>query len=83
MDIVRRDYVSAEKLSGICADCTFKYTCKGGCRAFAYDEFGDLQAPHPLCDALDKRGEFPSIYRISVKQKLMGGRRLPTLPVQP
>jgi radical SAM protein with 4Fe4S-binding SPASM domain len=82
MDIVRRDYVSAEKLTGICADCTFKYTCKGGCRAFAYDEFGDLQAPHPLCDALDKRGEFPPIYRISVKQKLMG-RQLPTLPMHP
>jgi radical SAM protein with 4Fe4S-binding SPASM domain len=81
MDIVRRDYLSAEKLKGICSDCTFKHVCKGGCRAFAYDESGDLQAPHPLCDALDKRGEFPPIYRLSVKRKLLG--QLPTLPTRP
>jgi radical SAM protein with 4Fe4S-binding SPASM domain len=81
MDIIRRDYVRADKLTGICGDCTFKHTCKGACRAFAYDEFGDLNAPHPLCDALDKRGEFPNIYRLSYKQQMGVRKELPVLPM--
>jgi len=64
LDELRNTYLQV-KLSGICSDCIFARTCRGSCRAFAFEEFGDFTAPHPLCDALDHRGEFPAAYRLS------------------
>jgi len=64
MDEVRHKYVEA-KLTGICSDCVFRAMCKGSCRAHAYEEFGEFNAPHPLCDTLFKRGEFPDAYRLT------------------
>ena len=62
MDEARARYREA-RISGICSDCIFLSMCKGSCRAFAYEEFGEFSAPYPLCDALEKRGAFPSAYR--------------------
>jgi radical SAM protein with 4Fe4S-binding SPASM domain len=64
LDALREEYLAA-KLTGACADCIFAPTCKGSCRAYAYEEFSDFSAPHPLCDSLYKRGLFPSVYRTS------------------
>lgn len=35
-------------LKGFCGKCPFRYTC-GGCRARAYNYFGDVLAPDPGC----------------------------------
>jgi len=69
---LRQDYDRAH-LTGICADCMFKHSCKGSCRAFAYSQFGSFIGAHPLCDALEKQGLFPDLYRISYHQRLRAG----------
>ncbi len=66
---LREEYENAT-LTGICADCVFRHSCKGSCRAFAYSEFGSFLGPHPLCDALDREGLFPDAYRGSYGQRL-------------
>lgn len=71
MEMLRSRYVSAEHLTGICGDCIWKYQCKGGCRAWAYEHGGSFDAPLPLCAALDEAGEFPDCYRISAQNALM------------
>lgn len=67
MDMLRSRYVGAEDLKGICGDCVWKHQCKGACRAWAYEEGGDFDAPFPLCKALDEQGAFPNVYRISAQ----------------
>jgi radical SAM protein with 4Fe4S-binding SPASM domain len=62
---LRSQYVAAESLRGICADCVWKYACKGACRAWAYQEGADFDAPFPICKALDEAGAFPKAYRLS------------------
>lgn len=69
MSSLRCRYKSAEHLRGICGDCIWKSSCKGGCRAWAYQDGGDFDAPLPICRALDERGEFPRIYRLSSHQE--------------
>ncbi|HEY0781437.1 MAG TPA: PqqD family peptide modification chaperone [Thermoanaerobaculia bacterium] len=65
MDLLRTRYVTGEHLKGICADCVWKKTCKGSCRAWAYVEGEDFESAYPVCqDAADK-GLFPDEYRIS------------------
>ena len=71
MDMLRSRYVGAEHLAGICGDCVWKYKCKGGCRAWAYEEGGDFDAPLPICGALEEAGEFPAVYRISQQNAAM------------
>lgn len=66
---LRKDYESVT-LTGVCADCVFKNSCKGSCRAYAYTKFGSFTAPYPLCEALEKAGMFPNIYRISYHRRL-------------
>ena len=68
LDIMRKTYLEAEGLTGICGDCIFQKECKGSCRAYAFEESGDFNAPHPLCAELESRGGFPDAYRVS-KQK--------------
>jgi radical SAM protein with 4Fe4S-binding SPASM domain len=68
MDMLRSRYVAAQDLEGICGDCIWKYTCKGGCRAWAYEEGGSFDSAFPLCKALDDAGAFPPVYRLSHQQ---------------
>jgi radical SAM protein with 4Fe4S-binding SPASM domain len=65
MDMLRSRYVVAADLTGICGDCVWKYQCKGSCRAWAYEEGGNFDAPFPICKALDESGVFPRAYRMS------------------
>jgi radical SAM protein with 4Fe4S-binding SPASM domain len=65
MKLLRARYVSAGELRGICGDCVWKSSCKGACRAKAYEEGGDFFAPFPTCQEAADQGEFPDEYRIS------------------
>jgi radical SAM protein with 4Fe4S-binding SPASM domain len=69
MAMLRSEYLAAEHLTGICADCVWKYSCRGGCRAWAYEDGGSFAAPLPLCSAMEAAGEFPRAYRISAQSK--------------
>jgi radical SAM protein with 4Fe4S-binding SPASM domain len=59
---LRREYVEAKCLEGVCQDCRFRFHCRGGCRTWAEAEFGSLQSPNPFCEALRSAGGFPEIY---------------------
>ena len=65
---LRHRYLAAEELTGICGDCVFLTSCKGSCRAWAYDDGGSFDAPHPTCDALERSGAFPDLYKISARR---------------
>jgi radical SAM protein with 4Fe4S-binding SPASM domain len=65
MDMLRSRYLAAQDLQGICGDCVWKYTCKGSCRAWAYEEGDSFESPFPICKALDESGAFPKAYRLS------------------
>lgn len=71
MDMLRSRYVAAEHLNGICGDCVWKQICKGGCRAWAYEEGDSFDAPLPICRQLDEDGVFPKVYRISHQNEAM------------
>lgn len=45
-------------LMGICSSCVFKHACKGGCRAFAYQEGRSFMSPHPICVAFSSMAGF-------------------------
>lgn len=74
-DEMRKQYVEATWLTGICGDCVFKKGCKGSCRAWAYMEYGAYSDPHPLCAALENAGLFPHVYRESHRNKLLAAAR--------
>ncbi len=38
-----------ERIGGRCKTCTYKEFCGGGCRADAYNFYGDYLAPDPMC----------------------------------
>lgn len=38
-----------EKIGGKCRTCSYKEFCGGGCRADAYNFYGDYLAPDPMC----------------------------------
>jgi radical SAM protein with 4Fe4S-binding SPASM domain len=65
MEWLRRRYLAADHLEGICGDCIWQHGCRGACRAWAHAAGGSFDAPYPLCAALDEAGEFPPSYRIS------------------
>lgn len=69
--MLRSRYVAAESLQGICADCVWKYSCKGSCRAWAYEDGADFDAPFPICTQMQAAGEFPRAYRISAREEAM------------
>ena len=71
MTMLRSRYVAAESLQGICADCVWKYSCKGSCRAWAYEDGADFDAPFPICTQMQAAGEFPRAYRISAREEAM------------
>lgn len=78
--MLRGRYLAAEELTGICGDCVFKHSCKGGCRAWAYEEGRSFDAPLPLCAALAEAGQFPRSYRISEQRKALA-ERLPDVHI--
>jgi radical SAM protein with 4Fe4S-binding SPASM domain len=76
LDSLRQRYLDAE-LEGICGSCRFRQTCKGCCRAHAFEESGSFDAAHPLCQYLDERGEFPAMYRTHAPVPVARRLRLP------
>lgn len=74
MDMLRSRYVAAQDLNGICGDCVWKYTCKGSCRAWAYEEGGSFDSAFPICKALDEAGSFPKAYRLSHQNAAMAAK---------
>lgn len=63
---LRRRYLAPRRhLQGVCGDCVWSPSCRGACRAWAYDSGGSFDASYPLCAALDAAGEFPTAYRRS------------------
>lgn len=53
------------RLKGICGNCVFPNTCRGYCRAQALDEYGDIDAPYPICQHFAEAGRFPARYMIN------------------
>ena len=74
MDMLRGRYVAAQDLEGICGDCVWKFSCKGACRAWAYEEGQNFDAPFPICQALDEAGAFPKVYKLS-QQNAVAAKR--------
>ena len=72
MSMLRSRYVAAENLEGICGDCIWQRSCKGGCRAWAYEAGDSFDAPLPLCSMLVEEGMFPKAYRISEQRRAAG-----------
>ncbi len=72
MDMLRSTYVAADSLTGICGDCIWQKSCKGSCRAWAFEQGGSFESPFPLCASLDEAGLFPDAYRLSHQQKALG-----------
>ncbi|MCP4178620.1 MAG: SynChlorMet cassette radical SAM/SPASM protein ScmF [bacterium] len=48
-----------EKLTGICADCISRDSCKGSCVANNYKKYRKLFAPHQYCQEAFDAGLFP------------------------
>lgn len=65
LDHLRERYLTTSNLRGICGDCIWQASCRGACRAWAYQEGLSFDAPYPLCAAFDAAGEFPDAYRRS------------------
>ena len=72
LDLLRKRYVSSDHLEGICADCVWKSTCKGSCRAWALKEGDDFYSPYPVCRQAAEMGHFPDEYRISKQGQTLG-----------
>ncbi len=53
---LRKDYESIT-LTGVCADCVFKNSCRGSCRAYAYSKFGSFTGPSSPVRRLGKGGD--------------------------
>lgn len=47
------------KLKGVCSVCKELPYCWGACRADAYSQYHDLNAPYPFCQSLYELGIFP------------------------
>lgn len=47
-----------DKLEGVCAECVFRTTCRGACRARAYVHSGSLLGPDPICQQAKDNGKF-------------------------
>lgn len=67
MDMLRSKYLASTDLEGICSDCVWQYTCKGSCRAWAYEEGESFDAPFPICQVMDEADAFPKAYRVSLQ----------------
>jgi cyclic pyranopterin phosphate synthase len=61
-EIFQQFHKIESSLQGVCKLCIFKKYCQGSCRAWAYDAYGSLFAPYPLCQRLYEEGFFPKEY---------------------
>lgn len=52
--------IKPEDIEGVCRKCKYLSFCMGGCRARAYLEYGNFEAPNPLCQFFYCRNVFPS-----------------------
>jgi radical SAM protein with 4Fe4S-binding SPASM domain len=52
-EYARMEFPSVESIPG-CRECEVRYVCKGGCRAYSYQEEGTLLGGNPYCDVMRK-----------------------------
>lgn len=48
--------IEPDNLKGACKECKYLSFCMGGCRARAYIEYGNFNAPNPLCQSFHENG---------------------------
>jgi AdoMet-dependent heme synthase len=65
--IIRLRTPGLTRLKGICANCVFSNSCRGYCRAQALAEYGDIDAPYPICQHFAEKERFPVRYMINEK----------------
>jgi SynChlorMet cassette radical SAM/SPASM protein ScmF len=58
-----------EKLTGVCADCIRRESCRGSCIANNYKKYRDLFAPHQYCQEAYNAGLFPESRLIPEKYR--------------
>ncbi len=46
-------------LGGVCSVCPYRDVCGGGCRLSAYQRYGDMLAPLPICQGFYEDGLIP------------------------
>jgi radical SAM protein with 4Fe4S-binding SPASM domain len=51
--------IKKNDLRGVCKKCKHLSFCMGGCRARAFIEYGNFQAPNPLCQSFYDKNLFP------------------------
>ncbi len=66
-NLVRVRQLLSGKLEGVCNQCIFESSCKGYCRALAYEESRSFLSPHPWCQSAFENGVFPIYYLNSDK----------------
>lgn len=62
--IIRLRTPGMGRLKGICSNCVFVNSCRGYCRAIALAEYGDVDAPYPVCQHYAEERRFPARYLI-------------------
>jgi radical SAM protein with 4Fe4S-binding SPASM domain len=68
-NLVRVRQLLSGKLEGVCNQCIFESSCKGYCRALAYEEASSFLSPHPWCQSAFENGVFPNCYLNSEKRR--------------
>lgn len=58
----RLQNVNYKDFKGVCNICIFRKYCANFCPAYAYEVYGDLLAPFPICQELYEKGLFPQKY---------------------
>lgn len=58
--------VNADTLKGKCTSCAKVTNCNGACRAHAWFEYGDIQAPDPICLREDIPANYVFIDSVSI-----------------
>jgi radical SAM protein with 4Fe4S-binding SPASM domain len=56
--------IKPSNLKGICKQCEYLEFCMGGCRARAFIEYGNFNAPNPLCQSFYDNNLFLSQVRV-------------------
>ena len=52
--------INSSTLEGVCGNCIHARQCRGLCRLSAYQEFGSIYAPYPVCQQYYEEGLFPT-----------------------
>jgi radical SAM protein with 4Fe4S-binding SPASM domain len=53
--------IKPEDIKGVCQKCKHLSFCMGGCRARAYLEYGNFNAPNPICQSFYENGLNPTL----------------------